>query len=135
MDLINCSPWYDQIIPIPKVDIAVHSGECTTAFMHKYHFISVCIFIKVSIHALLWCCQYNMQIAIYQDGFAAGQEIAFRLYFETFKAAVLQHVFFCYNGLHIYRRIRFNNLRGWVIVVQQRIIIAKAFGRKQLFCV
>ena len=67
----------------------------------------------------LWCCQYNMTIIIDQHRFPALQKILFRFYIKSVKTAVLKHFFFCYCWRHINLWFGFDDLCGWMYMIQQ----------------
>ena len=84
----------------------------TTTLVYKNHFIGISVLIKISIHAFLRRCQYNMAITVHQYRHPALQIILYRFYFESFQAAVFQHFFFCHLWRYIYLRFCFDYL-GW----------------------
>src|SRR5687768_4239270 len=100
--------------------------------MHKDHLVSIGIFKKIIADTLLRGSQHYMQVIIDEHRDPAVQVILDRFDPEPFERTVLQHFLLGYFRRYIYRLFGFDDLRGWMYMIQQRIVIGKAFRRKKL---
>src|SRR5688572_14039180 len=130
MYLVNSAAWYHEIVAICESQFTVHGAQRAAAFVHKDEFVGIGIFIKIILHAFLRRCEYYMAIVVDKDWLAALQEIFFRFYIETFKAAMFQHFFFGHLGCSIVWCIGADDICGRMAVIHQRIIVGKTFSRK-----
>ncbi len=126
-NLIDCTSWNYQVITIIKRKLPIHRAQHALAFMYKNHFIRIGVFIKIVLHTLLRCRQYDVTIVIDQYRYPAFQKILCRLNVKPFEAAMFQHFFFGYSGSNTDLRFCFDDLCGWIVMIQQRIVIGKTF--------
>jgi hypothetical protein len=73
-----------------------------------------------------------VHIRVYQHRGAAFEEVFFGLYLEAFEASVAEHTLFGHFGGHVHGLFGLDDLGRRVYVVEQRIVVGEAFGRKEL---
>src|SRR4029078_9939029 len=118
-NLIDRSPWQNNIITITKCQFSILRMHCATAFMHKDHFIRVGILIKIIFGSALRSCQHDMTIVIYQHWHPALQKFSAGVYMKSLKATMLQHFFFSHLRTNIHLWFCFYYLCWWMTMIKQ----------------
>ena len=135
MDLIDSSPRQYNVIAIRKGQLTVRRTNLSAALVHEDHLIGIRVLIEIIGSAIPGCRQYDVTIIVHQYRYAALQVIIHRRNLEALQAAVLEHFFLRHLRRHIHLRLRTNDLRGRMTMIQQRIIIAESLRGEQLLAV
>src|SRR5437868_12856578 len=116
-DLVDRSPWQNDIIAVTEAKFAVLRMDGTVTFMYKDHFISIGILIKISAGSAFRGREYNMAIVIHQHGHTTLQVLPAGLHLESFKATMLEHLLFCDLRRYINLWLSFDDLRWRITMV------------------